>query len=79
MSENCKDAIALYILKTLSRFGQTELFVITSAHIGMVSLNASPLSIKYNKKEKNMTAIGDIALPLNGTIVIPQEIYRKAA
>lgn len=75
VNENCKDAIALYILKTLSRFGQTELFVITSANIGMVSLNALPLSIKYNTKEKNMTAIGDIALPLNGTIVIPQEIY----
>ena len=75
VNENCKDAIALYILKTLSRFGQTELFVITSANIGIVSLNALPLSIKYNTKEKNMTAIGDIALPLNGTIVIPQEIY----
>ena len=75
VNENCKDEIALYILKTLSRFGQTELFVITSANIEMVSLNALPLSIKYNTKEKNMTAIGDIALPLNGTIVIPQEIY----
>ena len=75
VNENCKDAIALYILKTLSRFGQTELFVITSANIGMVSLNALPLSIKYNTKEKNMTAIGYIAFLLNGTIVIPQEIY----
>ena len=74
VNENCKDATALFILNTLSRFGQTELFVVTSANIGMVSLNALPLSIKYTKAKK-MTAIGDIALPLNGTVAIPKEIY----
>lgn len=74
--ENCKEDYHLKIIESLVHYGNYELFVINTANSGLISLDALPLSFRY--KYKNIAAIGNIALPLNGSSLVPENIYQIA-
>ena len=59
------------LIANLVAYGNHELFIINTANSGLISLNAQPLAFKY--EEKNMGAIGTIAVSLEGPSVVPVE------
>lgn len=65
--DNCTDAEYEYLIESLVRFGNYELFVIDSATAGRISLNAMPLIIGSRK-------YGSVAVSLNDGAVIPDEL-----
>ncbi len=73
---NCKENYHLNIIESLVYYGNFELFVINTANSGLISLNALPLAFKYEYNKK--AAIGNIALPLNGSAIVPENIYQVA-
>ena len=71
LRENCQMEWHTYLFESLVNFGNFGLFVINTEHSGQISLNALPLSFKYVEKE--MGAVGNLMLPLEGVALIPQE------
>lgn len=69
--ENCESERHMFLIESLLFFGNYELFIINTTNSGLISMNALPLAFKY--EEKNMGAIGNVMLPLNGAATIPQE------
>jgi hypothetical protein len=63
------------LLEALVFYGNFELFVINTANSGMISLNALPLSYRYEKD--NINSVGSILLSLENSIVIPEEAVNK--
>ncbi|WP_066717493.1 AAA family ATPase [Clostridium sp. Marseille-P299] len=61
------------LLEALVRFGNYELFVINTTNSGLISMNALPISFKY--QEKSIGAVGNFMLPLNEAATIPQEAF----
>ena len=59
------------LIANLVAYGNHELFIINTANSGLISLNAQPLAFKY--EEKNMGAIGTIAVSLEEPSVVPVE------
>lgn len=70
---NCKEEYHRFLMESLVSFGNYELFVINTSNSGMISMNALPLAFKY--EEKNRTAIGNLMIPLNGSVTIPQSAF----
>ncbi len=68
--ENCKNNRHLFIIDSLFKFGNNELFVINTENSGLISMNAMSLSFKY--KNKNKEALGTIAFPLDAPVYIPE-------
>lgn len=60
-----------FLLESLVRFGNFELFVIHTANTGLISMNALPLAFLY--EERNKKAVGNIMIPLDRPATIPQE------
>lgn len=75
---NCKDDYHLNMLENLVRYGNYELFIITTSNLGLISLDALPITFSY--KEKNSNSLGKIALPLsiNNESVISEDVYKIA-
>ena len=69
--KNNKDARNMFVLESLVNFGNFELFVINTANSGLISMNALPLSFKYEGSRER--AIGNLVLPLNKATVIPKK------
>jgi AAA15 family ATPase/GTPase len=61
------------LIKALVNYGQYELLVINTKYNGLISLNALPLSFKYENNERS-GIVGNIALPLNEAQTIPLEV-----
>lgn len=71
------DAVFYYkIIEALVNYGNHELFVINTANSGLISMNAQPIMFKY--KEKNMGAVGGMALPLDKPVAIPNSTLKIA-
>lgn len=68
---NCKEAWHTFLIESLVKFGNFELFIIHTANSGLISMDALPLAFKY--EEKGRGAVGSLMLPLNGSATIPQE------
>lgn len=73
INHNCQEQHYADIINSLVKFGNIELFVITTNNTGLISLDALPLAFKY--EVKNSKAIGNLAIALNGTTTVPREIY----
>lgn len=73
IKNNCKEQHYLDIINSLVSFGNIELFVIMTANTGLISLDALPLAFKYEME--NTSAIGNLAIALNGTTTVPQTVY----
>lgn len=68
--EHCSEKRRVYLIDALVNFGNFELFVINTSNSGMISMNAQPLSFKY--EDKSMKAVGNLMLPLGEAATIPQ-------
>lgn len=60
----------LAIIESLVVFGNHELFVIDTSNHALISLDALPMSFRYDKDKQS--ALGSIALPLNQPAIIPE-------
>lgn len=69
--QNCKEQRHLDLYEALVWFGNYELFIINTTNSGLISMNALPLSFKYN--ENGRAAIGSLMLNLNEPSLVPQE------
>jgi len=71
LQKNCKVAWHLFVFESLVYYGKYNLFVINTTNTALVSMNALPLAFRY--QEKNMGAVGNLTIPLEGTAEIPQD------
>ncbi len=71
LQSNCKVKWHLFLFESLGYYGKYNLFVINTTNTGLISMNALPLSFRY--QEKNMGAAGNLTIPLDGTAEIPQD------
>lgn len=69
--QNCKEPRHLNLYEALVWFGNYELFIINTTNSGLISMNALPLSFKYNENGKS--AIGSLMIRLNEPSMIPLE------
>ena len=69
--QNCNEQRHLDLYEALIWFGNYELFIINTTNAGLISMNALPLSFKYNENGKS--AIGSLMLKLNEPSVVPLE------
>lgn len=67
----------IVMIESLVNFGNSELFVINTTNAGMISLNAQPFSFKLHGKGKG--SLGSIALPIDDSVVISEEMYNVTA
>lgn len=71
LRNNCKVEWCLDLIEHLVHYGNFNLFIINTSNSGLISMNALPLVFKY--EEKNMGAVGNLTIPLDGTATIPQD------
>lgn len=71
LRSNCRIEWCLNIIESLVYYGNFNLFIINTSNSGLISMNALPLAFKY--EEKNMGAVGNLTIPLEGTATIPQD------
>ena len=71
-SDNLKNMI-LSIIESIVIFGNHELFVINTSNHALISLNALPMSFRYDNDKDRQSALGSIALPLDKPAIIPDE------
>lgn len=64
------------LLESLVEYGNYGLFIINTSNSALISLNALPLSFRY--EEKNKKAFGQMSISLNGTPTIPTEFLDMA-
>lgn len=69
--QNCKEQRHLDLFEALVWFGNYEFFIINTTTSGLISMNALPLSFKYNENGKS--SIGSLMLNLNEPSLVPQE------
>ncbi len=70
---NCKNELYMRLIESLYTYGHRELFIIDTESIGLISLNTLPLMFKY--KHGVAETFGSLPLPLNGSTLIPEELY----
>jgi AAA15 family ATPase/GTPase len=71
--EKCKDDNHRFVIESLVSFGNFGLFVINTSNNGLISMNALPLTFKY--EEKQISTIGNMMISLENPSTIPQEAY----
>lgn len=71
--KNCKNELYMKLIEALYTYGHRELFIIDIESIGLISLNTLPLMFKY--KNETSEAVGGLLLSLNGTALIPENMY----
>ena len=71
---NVKDPKSLFVLESLVRFGNHELFIIDNQTNGLITgLNALPLSFRYEGDKSRFG--GNLYIKLNGPSSVPSEAY----
>ena len=61
----------IVLLESLILYGNYDLFVISTANTGIISMNAMPLAFQYQEEKKG--AAGTITLPLENPATVSQE------
>lgn len=69
--KNCQKKEYLTILEGLMWYGNRELFVLHTEHMGLINSNTLPLTFKYTKEHSDM--VGNITIPLDAPVSIPEE------
>lgn len=75
--DNCQELYHVYLLNALVNYGKLCLFVIDTKNSGLISLNAQPLSFRYEKNDSG--AAGQITIPLDRAAAISKEAYELAS
>ena len=71
--KNCKNELYMKLIEGLYFYGHRELFIIDTESIGLISLNTLPLVFKY--KDETSEAVGGLLLSLNGSALLPEDMY----
>jgi len=69
--EKCQDENHRFVIESLVAFGNFGLFIINTSNNGLISMNALPLTFRY--EEKQVSAIGNIMISLENPSTISQE------
>lgn len=69
--QECTEQRHLDLYEALVWFGNYELFIIDTTNSGLISMNALPLSFKYNENGKSV--IGSLMIKLNEPSLVPLE------
>lgn len=69
--QNCQEEYHRHLIDRITKFGNSELFVINTTNSGLISMNALPLSFRYAENRK--TAVGNVLLNLNEPTLIPEQ------
>ena len=64
----------MLLIESLVRYGNYELFVINTANAGIISMNMLPITFKY--EEGSRGAVGNILIPLEEAVPIPEEAVK---
>ena len=72
--KNCNNVIYTDLINSLLTFGTKELFVINTDTSGLISLNALPIAFKYKYDDKAKETFGQLAIPLNESVLVPMEL-----
>lgn len=70
--KNCSDKKYLFAIESLVDYGNNELFIINVVNSGLINMNTLPIAFKY--EEKASLAIGNLAIPLNDSALIPEQV-----
>lgn len=73
LRKNCREKLYLDLFESLIWFGNYELFVINTAHAGLITMNTLPLTFQY--KEGDRSAAGSLMIRLNEPSLIPQGTF----
>lgn len=73
LRQNCKEKLYLDLFESLIWFGNYELFVINTAHTGLITMNTLPLTFQY--KEESRSSAGSVMIHLNASSLIPREAF----
>ena len=71
--KNCSNAEYLSLIESLVVFGNRELYIIKTKNSGLISMNALPLPFNY--KGENTITYGNLMIPLDSAIPIPEDAY----
>ncbi|MBR6836433.1 MAG: AAA family ATPase [Oscillospiraceae bacterium] len=69
--KNCEDVFHVELFNLLTKYGNTELFIIDTQKSGMLSLNTIPLNFKV--EENGKISLGSVLINLNEPSLIPQD------
>lgn len=72
--ENSSDDFSMNVIESLVHFANANLFVIGTKNSALINLNAA-LPFNFKLTNKNVSAIGNIAIDLMGTSSIPTEAF----
>lgn len=72
-NSNDSKNLILSIIESIVIFGNHELFVINTSNHALISLNALPMSFRYDNDKDRQSSVGSIALPLDKPAAIPNE------
>ncbi len=64
----------MLLIESLVRYGNYELFVINTANAGIISMNMLPITFTY--EEGSRGAVGNILIPLEEAVPIPEEAVK---
>lgn len=64
----------MLLIESLVRYGNYELFVINTANAGIISMNMLPITFKYEEGFRG--AAGNILIPLEEAVPIPEEAVK---
>lgn len=70
--KNCSDKNYLFAIESLVDYGNNELFIINVVNSGLINMNTLPINFKY--EEKASLALGNLAIPLNDSVLIPEKM-----
>ena len=70
--KNCSDKNYLFAIESLVDYGNNELFIINVVNSGLINMNNLPINFKY--EEKASLALGNLAIPLNDSVLIPEKM-----
>lgn len=75
-SDDFKNLI-LSIIDSIVIFGNHELFVINTSNHALISLNALPMSFRYDNDKDRQSLVGSIALPFDKPAAIPKSQFNS--
>lgn len=69
--QHCQEDYHRHLIDRVTKFGNSELFVINTTNSGLISMDALPLSFRY--AENGKAAVGNMLLNLNEPTLIPEQ------
>lgn len=76
--KTCENIKYVHILEALCKYGNCDLFVISTRTAGLISLNAAtPISIRHSNLDAKTLSVGVATISLNEPSLFPEHILNK--